>query len=65
MLANIWLKSQGQSIVEWPETVIGSKSIIREEYLRAIRAADDGDEKPLALLHSRYSGESYPSFESH
>ena len=58
MLANIWLKRHGQAIVEWPEETIGSKSVIREEYLGAIRAADDGDERPLSELHRRFaSGE--------
>ena len=55
MLANVWLKRHGQPITEWPEEVIGSKSVIRDEYLAAIRAADEGDEGPLFRLHSRYS----------
>ena len=53
MLANIWLKRHGHSITEWPEQTIGSKSVIRDEYLSAIRAADAGDEKPLRELHRR------------
>jgi fido (protein-threonine AMPylation protein) len=37
MLANIWLKRHGHPIVERPEETIGSKSVIRDEYLQAIR----------------------------
>jgi Fic-DOC domain mobile mystery protein B len=55
MLANVWLKRHGQPITEWPEKTIGSKSEIRDEYLAAIRAADDGDEGPLKELHLRFT----------
>ncbi len=53
MLANIWLKRHADGITEWPEERIGSKSVIRDEYLAAIRAADEGDERPLLDLHRR------------
>ena len=43
-------------ITEWPEETIGSRSVIRDEYLAAIRAADEGDEMPLIELHQRYGG---------
>jgi len=55
MLANVWLKRHGQAIVEWPEKTIGSTSVIRDEYLGAIRAADAGDERPLRGLHKRFT----------
>ena len=55
MLANIWLKRHGQAIIEWPEETIGSNSVIRDEYLGAIRAADAGDERPLRELHQRFT----------
>lgn len=48
MLANIWLKQHGAPVIVWPEDTIGSVSTILDEYLRAIRAADEGD---YALLH--------------
>jgi Fic-DOC domain mobile mystery protein B len=54
MLANIWLKRHGQPIIEWPEQTIGSRSVIRDEYLAAIRAANRGDEDPLRQLHQRF-----------
>jgi Fic-DOC domain mobile mystery protein B len=55
MLANIWLKRHGHPITQWPEETIGSKSVIRDEYLTAIRAADEGDEGPLRELHQRFT----------
>ncbi len=55
MLANIWLKRHGQSITEWPEETMGSTSVIRDEYLAAIRAADAGDEQRLVFLLRRFT----------
>jgi len=56
MLANIWLKQNGQPITAWPDQAINRSSVIREEYIKAIRTADVGDYKPLFTLHRRYSG---------
>jgi Fic-DOC domain mobile mystery protein B len=55
MLANIWLKRHGHAITEWPEETIGTKSVVREEYIAAIRAADNGDEELLSELHRRFT----------
>ncbi len=55
MLANIWLKRHAHGITEWPEQTIGTKSVIRDEYLAAIRAADAGDERPLRDLQGRFT----------
>jgi hypothetical protein len=55
MLANIWLMRHGQPITEWPEETIGTTSVVRAEYIAAIRAADHGDEGPLADLHRRFT----------
>lgn len=54
MVGNIWLRIHGQSIVEWPEQVIGGASQVREEYLRAVRMADQHDFKCLVSLHARF-----------
>lgn len=54
MLASIWLKQQGQPLVVWPETLIGTASEIREEYLQAVKAADKGDYDGLLRLHARF-----------
>jgi Fic-DOC domain mobile mystery protein B len=55
LLANIWLKLNKQPLTEWPEEVIGETSVIRDEYLTAIRAADSGEYVPLIELHRRYA----------
>lgn len=53
-LANIWLSRNGACPIMWPEATIGNASIIRDEYLSAIRLADRGDLRPLVSLHQRY-----------
>jgi Fic-DOC domain mobile mystery protein B len=55
MLANIWLKQNGATPTVWPEATIGAASVIREEYLAAIRAADAGRYDELIALHERYT----------
>ncbi len=55
LLANIWLKQHGASIVAWPDAVLGIASEIRGEYLRAVRAADGGDYALLGELHRRFT----------
>lgn len=56
MLANILLKQNRSPIIEWPEGVIGTESVIRDEYIAAIKQADDGDEDALIALHRRFLG---------
>ena len=58
LLANILLKLNKHPLTEWPEDAIGATSVIREEYLAAIRAADTGKFGPLSELHVRYTGKS-------
>lgn len=55
MLANIWLKQHDAAPVAWPEETIGDASPIRDEYLAAIRRADQGDDGPLLELHARFA----------
>jgi Fic-DOC domain mobile mystery protein B len=55
LLANIWLKQHGHPLTNWPETTIGAVSSIRQEYLVAIRLADQGEIKLLLELHQRYT----------
>jgi Fic-DOC domain mobile mystery protein B len=54
LLANIFLKQAAGKIILWPEETVGNTSIIRDEYLAAMRAADKGDYEPLMALHRRY-----------
>jgi Fic-DOC domain mobile mystery protein B len=57
LLANIWLKLHKQPLTDWPEDVIGATSLIRDEYLAAVRKADGGDFATLIGLHRKYQGE--------
>jgi Fic-DOC domain mobile mystery protein B len=54
LLSNIWLKQHGSPIVVWPEKTVGAVSPIRDEYLDAIRRADQFDLGPLTELHRRF-----------
>ena len=54
LLSSIWLKRHGESIVAWPDQLLGDASAVRDEYLEAVRAADEGDYEPLAAMHQRY-----------
>lgn len=54
LLANIWLKRQGEQLVQWPEETIGQVSTIRDQYIAAVRAADTGNEQPLIDMHREY-----------
>ena len=57
MLASIWLVRHGQAIIRWPEETMGTAGNVREEYLAALRVADQGDYEPLIELHRRFSAE--------
>jgi Fic-DOC domain mobile mystery protein B len=57
LLANIWLKLHDHSVTAWPEETIGTESVIRSEYIAAIKLADGGDDGPLMELHKRYTDE--------
>lgn len=54
MLANVWLRLHGAGLIEWPETIIGTASTVRNDYIAAVKAADDHDYGPLAELHERF-----------
>lgn len=56
LLANIWLRQRGAKPVLWPEALLGTSSVIRDQYLAAVRAADRGDFAPLLALHQEYDG---------
>ncbi len=55
LLANIWLKLHKHPVTAWPEESIGETSTIRDEYLAAIRAADNKDFMPLLNLHRTHA----------
>lgn len=59
MLANFWLRQQGQPVIEWPNVDLGKReSPIRSEHIEVIKAADDFDYDPLTELHQRFQPES-------
>ena len=55
LLANIWLKQLGHGVTRWPG-IVGEGSI-RDEYLVAVKKADDLDYDPLIKLHKRFTKE--------
>ncbi len=57
LLTNIWLKMNNKPPIEWPEATIGTVSVIRNEYIDAIKAADAGDYDPMLSLHKRFTPE--------
>ena len=57
LLTNIWLMQCGGIVIDWPEEAIAdTTSVIREEYISALKQADKGNLAPLTELHQRYSG---------
>jgi Fic-DOC domain mobile mystery protein B len=54
MIANIWLRLKQHPIVEWPEATIGEASVIRREYIEALKSADRFDFAPLIKIHRRH-----------
>jgi Fic-DOC domain mobile mystery protein B len=56
-IANLWLRKHGGPEVIWPEESFSlADGGVRDEYLRAIVAADNFDLGPLIALHARFSG---------
>ncbi|MEK7743588.1 MAG: mobile mystery protein B, partial [Elusimicrobiota bacterium] len=55
LIADIYLKSYGEPMPVWPSTDIARKGGVRDEYLAALRAGDQGDFKPLMSLVSGFS----------
>ncbi len=55
MLANIWQRLNGQPYTLWPEATVGEQSVVRKEYLAALRAADKGDYEPMQELHQQFT----------
>jgi Fic-DOC domain mobile mystery protein B len=53
MLANIWLVERQAGIIEWPDAM-GETSPVRGDYIKALKAADNGDYAPLVELHRRF-----------
>lgn len=65
LLANIWLHRAREPLIEWPDKTIGDRSEIREEYLSALKSADNGDYAPLVALQQRYTAQRGAHHGSH
>ena len=50
MVADLYLHKRGLPIVRWPE----DQEVFRPRYLKALKAADNGDDEPLLKLHEEY-----------
>jgi Fic-DOC domain mobile mystery protein B len=55
MLANIWLARHDHIPTKWPEELVGTVSPIRDRYIQAVKAGDQGEIGPLVDLHKEYT----------
>ena len=53
LLSNIWLKQNSQPLTMWPSIV--GESPVRDEYLKAVKEADNLNFEPLLEMHRRYA----------
>ena len=51
MLANIYLRQNGSMPVKWQEDLLSSENPKRDEYIKALKMADNGDYKALIEMH--------------
>jgi len=54
LLTNIWLAQHHQPVIKWPEVNLALPGNERDQYLVAIKAADNGKYSHLCELHCRY-----------
>jgi Fic-DOC domain mobile mystery protein B len=51
MLANIYLRQNGSMPVKWQEDLLSKENPKRDEYIQALKAADNGDYSKLIAMH--------------
>ena len=51
MLANIYLRQNGSMPVKWQEDLLSSENPKRDEYIKSLKMADNGDYKALIEMH--------------
>ena len=51
MLANIYLRQNGSMPVRWQEDLLSKENPKRDEYIQALKKADDGDYESLVAMH--------------
>jgi len=54
MAGNIYLRKKDLSLILWPEDRTTIQGTVRQDYIAALRKADQGDLQPLIELHKRY-----------
>lgn len=52
MLANIYLKQNGLQPTRWNENLLSKENLHRDDYIQALKQADDGDYSALILMQS-------------
>ena len=52
MLANIYLKQNGLSPTKWNENLLSKENLHRDDYIKALKKADNGDYRDLIKLQS-------------
>lgn len=52
MLANIYLKQNGLQPTKWNENLLSKENLDRDDYIKALKKADDGDYRDLIKLQA-------------
>ena len=52
MLANIYLKQNGLQPTKWNENLLSKENLHRDDYIKALKSADDGDYRDLIKMQS-------------
>ena len=52
MLANIYLKQNGLQPTRWNENLLSKENLDRDDYIKALKKADDGDYRDLIKLQA-------------
>ena len=52
MLANIYLKQNGLQPTRWNENLLSKENLQRDDYIKALKKADDGDYRDLIEMQS-------------
>lgn len=53
MLANIYLKQNGLTPIQWNETLLAKENPQRDMYIQALKNADNGDYTALITMHTK------------
>jgi Fic-DOC domain mobile mystery protein B len=54
MLANIYLKQNGLQPTKWHENLLSKKNLHRDNYIKALKKADNGDYSELIKMQSNF-----------